>query len=88
MSRQDQCELFDGSVDLNVFPRWNWMKKAIVVALDVDEMNGINKTNAAQEALAELNQHLAEGRHVINSFPMSGTSHKMHSVSVIILEKV
>ena len=63
------------------------MKKAIVVALDVDALSGRKKEQAAAEALSELNQLLAEGWDVIHSFAMSGTGHAMHSASVVILEK-
>jgi hypothetical protein len=63
------------------------MRKAIVVKLDVNDLSGRNRAKSSEEALSELNQHLAEGWQVVNSCPMSGTSHKMHSVGIIILEK-
>lgn len=63
------------------------MRKAIVVAMDVNALNGRKKEQTSEEALSELNQYLAGGWKVVHSFPMSGTGHSMCSVSVVILEK-
>ena len=63
------------------------MRKAIVVTLDVNDLSGRNRKEYSEEALSELNQHLAEGWQVVSSCPMSGTSHKLYSVGIIILEK-
>ena len=63
------------------------MRKAIVVALDVTKFSGRKKEQASEEALGDLNQHLAEGWNVVHSFSMSGTGNSMCSASVVILEK-
>ena len=63
------------------------MKKAIVVAIEVNDLMGRKRDQAAAEALGELNDHLAQGWNVSHSFPMSGTGHTLCSVSVVILEK-
>ena len=53
------------------------MRKAIVVALDVTAFSGRKKEQASEDALGELNQHLAEGWNVIHSFSMSGTGNSI-----------
>ena len=63
------------------------MRKAIVVSLDVNALCGRKAAQESEEALRELNQHLAEGWNVIHSFPMSGTGNIIRSASVVILEK-
>ena len=63
------------------------MKKAIVVALEINQLTGRKREQACESALAELNQHLAEGWNVVHSFPMSGTGNLVCSASVVILEK-
>ena len=63
------------------------MRKAIIVALDVNAILGRKKEQACQEALSQLNQYLADGWKVDHSFPMSGTGHGIHSASVVVLEK-
>ena len=63
------------------------MRKAIVVALDISAFSGRKKDKAAEEAIEELNQYLADGWTVGHSFPMSGTGNTMLSASVVILEK-
>ncbi|BCX47722.1 hypothetical protein HAHE_16300 [Haloferula helveola] len=63
------------------------MKKAIVVAMDVNALSGKKKEQASESALGELNRHLAEGWNVIHSFPMSGTGNPICSASVVVLEK-
>ena len=63
------------------------MRKAIVVALDINACIGRKQEQIAADALGELNRHLAEGWQVSHSFPMSGTGHTMHSASVVVLEK-
>jgi hypothetical protein len=62
------------------------MRKAIVVALDVNALSGRKREKATEDALSELNQYLAEGWKVIHSFPMSGTGHTICSASIVILE--
>ena len=63
------------------------MRKANLVTLDANDLSSRNRAKSSEEALSELNQHLAEGWQVVNSCPMSGTSHKMYSVGIMILEK-
>lgn len=65
----------------------HYMRKAIVVALDVTAFSERKKEQASEDALGELNQYLAEGWKVVHSFPMSGTGNLMRSASVVILEK-
>lgn len=62
------------------------MRKAIVVALDVNALIGRKEEQAAENALSELNEYLDQGWKVVHSFPMSGTGHGLHSVTVVILE--
>ena len=63
------------------------MKKAILVAIDVHDLSGKKKDQAAETALAELNEHLAAGWEVVHSVPMSGTGHTIITASIVILEK-
>ncbi|MCP4193693.1 MAG: hypothetical protein GY768_24030 [Planctomycetaceae bacterium] len=63
------------------------MRKAMIVALDVTAFRGRKKEQAYENALGELNQHLAEGWDVVNTFPMSGTGNSMCSAAVVILKK-
>lgn len=63
------------------------MRKAIIVAIDLSELNGSKREKQSNDALRELNQHLADGWNVVHSFPMSGTGHTYFSASVVILEK-
>ena len=63
------------------------MRKAIIVALDVNALTRRKKEQASENALNELNQYLDEGWKVENSIPMSGTGHGLQSVSIVILEK-
>jgi hypothetical protein len=63
------------------------MRKAIVVALDVNALGGRKKEQASEQALSELKQYLAAGWKVIHSFAMSGTGNPILSTSVVILEK-
>ena len=63
------------------------MRKAIVVALDVNALGGRKKEQASEQALSELNQYLAGGWKVVHSFAMSGNGNTILSASVVILEK-
>ena len=63
------------------------MRKAIVVALDINALGGRKREKASEEALGELNQYLTEGWKVAHSFAMSGTGNAMLSASVVVLEK-
>ena len=70
-----------------LFYQSEFMRKAIVVTLDINALSGKKKDLEAEEALSELNQHLAEGWIVDHAFPMSGTGNTIRSASVVILEK-
>ena len=64
------------------------MERAIVVVLYVLEAHHKRhkKSNERSESLAELNQHLAEGWRVEDSFAMAGTdSH--YAASLVILAR-
>ncbi len=62
------------------------MKKAIIVSLDLSVFGGRKEAQKHQDALSELNEHLADGWDVAHAFPTSGTD-SCHSASIVILEK-
>ncbi|HUT58448.1 MAG TPA: hypothetical protein VNA25_11440 [Phycisphaerae bacterium] len=62
------------------------MEKAIIVVLDVAKALK-RRDDAATEALAELNAHLADGWRVKHSFAMGGTGHNIVSASLVILAR-
>ena len=62
------------------------MEKAIIVVLDVAQCMK-KPERASSDALAELNQHLAEGWRVKHSYGMGGTGHNLISTSLVILER-
>ena len=63
------------------------MRKAIVIALDINALGGKKREQASEEALGELNHYLANDWKVIHSFAMSGTGNTILSASIVILEK-
>ena len=61
-------------------------EKAIIVTLDIAK--AVKFASAAgQEALNELNSHLAKGWAVKHASAMGGTGHSLVSASLVILEK-
>ena len=60
-------------------------EKAIIVTLDIAK--AVKFAAAGQEALNELNSHLAKGWAVKHASAMGGTGHSLVSASLVILEK-